>query len=397
MRPEDFEPNAPGRLVRTLTGFWTFEPNPLPPPLSLDLPLVRLISEAERALGELGGVGRMLPNPHLLIRPFVRREAILSSRIEGTVTRLDELLRFEAQPEEEGARPGDVEEVINYVRAMEYGLQRLGEGMPLCLRLIREIHERLLEGVRGGEKRPGDFRQCPVLIGRSGQSFEDARFVPPEHTALVPLLRDFERFLNDPGDLPVIAQLALTHYQFEALHPFMDGNGRVGRLLITLLLCERGGLAQPLLYLSAYLERHDREYKDHLLAVSQRGSWESWIAFFARGIAEQARDAIRRAGRLLDLRQSYRERMQEASQSSGVLRLVDELFAAPFVTMPGVARLLGVTHRAAKLNVEKLIAASILREAEPPRKTRRVYFAPEILALLSADAAPETPLSRPAE
>src|SRR5262249_52366397 len=148
---------------------------------------------------------------------------------------------------------------------------------------------------------------------------------------------------------------------------------------------------------SAYLERHDREYKDHLLAVSQRGSWENWIAFFARGIAEQARDAIRRAERLLDLRQSYRERMQEASQSSAVLRLVDELFAAPFVTMPGLARLLGLPHRAAKLNVEKLIAASILREAEPPRKTRRVYFAPEILALLSVDTAPESPPSRPAE
>jgi Fic family protein len=397
LRPDEFEPNAPGRLVRTPAGYWTFEPNPLPPPLSFDLSLVRLIAEAEHALGELGGIGRMLPNPHLLIRPFVRREAVLSSRIEGTVTRLDELLRFEAQPEDEGAHPGDVDEVINYVRAMEHGLRRLGEGMPLCLRLIREIHERLMEGVRGGEKRPGHFRECPVMIAHSGQTFADARFVPPAHTALDALLRDFERFLNDPGGLPVIAQLALTHYQFEALHPFMDGNGRVGRLLISLLLGARGELAQPLLYLSAYLERHDRAYKDHLLAVSRRGAWEEWIAFFARGVAEQARDAVRRAWGLLDLRQHYRERMQEASQSSGVLRLVDELFAAPFVTMPGVARLLGVTHRAAKLTVEKLLAASILREAEPPRKTRRVYFAPEILALLSADAAPAAPPPGPTE
>lgn len=236
-----------------------------------------------------------------------------------------------------------------------------------------------------------------MLIGRSGQSFDDARFVPPAHTGLDPLLRDFERFLNDPGDLPVIVQLALAHYQFEALHPFMDGNGRVGRLLITLLLCARGGLPQPLLYLSAYFERHDREYKDHLLAVSRHGAWEAWVAFVARGVAEQGRDAVRRAKELLDLRQRYRQRMQEASQSSAVLRLVDELFAAPFVTMPGVARLLAVTHRAAKLNVEKLVAASILREAEPPRKTRRVYFAPEILALLSTDAAPEAPAPRPAE
>jgi Fic family protein len=386
--PEDFSTDAPGRLVRSPTGYWTFEPSPLPPSLTFTAPLVRQIAEAERALGELGGLGRMLPNPHLLIRSFVRREAVLSSRIEGTVTRLDELLRFEAQAEEDSARAEDVAEVINYVEAMGYGLKRLSEGMPLCLRLIREIHQRLLEGVRGGDKRPGAFRHCPVLIGRKGQTFADARFVPPAHTALEPVLRDFERFLNTPGEIPVVVQLALMHYQFEAIHPFMDGNGRVGRLLVTLMLCERGGLSQPLLYLSAYLERHDQAYKDHLLAVSQRGAWEDWIAFFARGVAEQAADAVRRAWQLLDLRQRYRERMQQASQSSGVLRLVDELFAAPFVTMPGVARLLEVTHRAAKLNVEKLIDASILKEVEPPRKTKRVYFAPEILAMLNADFAP---------
>ncbi len=389
MRPEDFSPNAPGRLERAPEGHWAYLPAPLPPALTFDSRTVRYLAEAERALGELAGVGGMLPNPHLLTRPFARREAVLSSRIEGTVTRLDELLRYEAQPEPESSANEDVREVINYVQAMGHGLARLAEGLPLCLRLLREVHGRLMEGVRGGEKRPGEFRTCPVMIGRTGQTLADARFVPPPPASLDSQLRDFECFLNEPGDLPVVVQLALLHYQFETIHPFTDGNGRLGRLLITLVLCARGVLPHPLLYLSAYLEHHDREYQDHLLAVSQRGTWDEWIRFVARGVAEQAADAIRRARSMLELQRRYRERVQAVSQSSAVLRLVDELFAAPFVTMPGVSRLLEVTHRAAKLNVEKLVAAGILHEADPGRKTKRVYFAPEILALLGADAAPE--------
>src|SRR5262249_33484686 len=192
-----------------------------------DLALVRQLSDAAQALGELAGVGRRLPNPHLLIRPFLSREAVLSSRIEGTVTRLDQLFLFEAEADEL-VHPVDVGEVANYVRALESGLQRLSEGLPLCLRLLREVHERLLQGVRGENKRPGQFRNCGVMIRRGGQTWDDARFIPPTHDALEPLLRDFERFLNNPGDLPVVAQLALAHYQFETVHPFMDGNGRLG-------------------------------------------------------------------------------------------------------------------------------------------------------------------------
>jgi Fic family protein len=185
--------------------------------------------------------------------------------------------------------------------------------------------------------------------------------------------------------LPLVVQLALAHYQFEAIHPFMDGNGRIGRLLITLMLCERGCLPQPLLYLSAYLERHDARYKDHLLWVSQRGAWNEWIEFFASGVAEQATDAVARARRMLELQKTYRERMQRASQSSSVLVLVDHLFAAPFITIPGVAKLLSITHRAATQNVEKLVKHEILQETEPGKKTRRVFFAPEVLKLLSVD------------
>jgi Fic family protein len=385
LRPEDFAENAPGEVVRTPGGFWSFVPNPLPPVIQYPDSLVRQLADAERALGELAGVGRLLPNALLLTRPFLKREAVLSSRIEGTVTRLDQLLLFEAQPEGTVEDSADVREVLNYVHALEYGLNRLQQNMPLCLRLLREIHERLMHGVRGSEKRAGQFRNCPVLIGRHGQSYDEARFVPPHHSTLEPLLRDFEKFLNVREELPIVVQLALAHYQFEAIHPFMNGNGRIGRLLITLMLCERKVLSQPLLYLSAYLERNDAQYRDHLLYISQRGALNEWLAFFAVGVAEQARDAVLRARRLLELQKTYRERMQKASQSSRVLRIVDHLFEAPFVTIPGLARLLKVTHRAATLNVQRLVTKKVLRPLNPRQKTRRVFFAPEILALLNAD------------
>ncbi len=375
-------PNAPGRLIRSPQGYWTFEPTPLAPDLLFDLGLVRQLSEADRALGELAGVGRRLPNPHLLIRPFVRREAVLSSRIEGTVTRLDQLFLFESEADEV-AHPADVAEVANYVHALELGLQRLGEGLPLCWRLLREVHERLMQGVRGENKRPGQFRNCDVMIGRPGQSWDDARPVPPMHTALDPLLRDFERFLNDPGELPVVVQLALAHYQFETLHPFMDGNGRLGRLLITLMLCERRILPQPLLYLSAFLERRSQDYKDRMLEVSRRASWGDWVRFFAQGVAEQARDAVDRATRLLDLWQEYRVRVRQASQSSAALQLLDELFASPFLTIPRAAEVLGVTFPTAQSNMKKLEGLGIVQE-RTGRRRNRIYQAREVLGLLDA-------------
>ena len=388
MRREEFTPNAPGTLVRATEGHWTFEPAALPPPpesVGLDFRLACQLSDADKALGELAGVGRMLPNPHLLIRPFVRREAVLSSRIEGTVTRLDQLFLFEAEPEH-ASHPSDVTEVANYVHALEYGLERLKKGLPLCLRLIREVHEKLLKGVRGSEKGPGQFRRCGVAIGRQGQDQADARFVPPTHTALEPMLRNFEQFLNTPGDLPVVVQLALCHYQFETIHPFMDGNGRVGRLLITMMLCERGTLPQPLLYLSAFFERNEQEYKDCLLEVSHRGAWKEWIAFFARGVTEQARDAVRRTNRLLDLGKQYQRRVTEVARSAAALLLLDELFASPFITVSGAAAALHLTYPAAQNNVSKLVAAGILREMTG-RTTNRIYVADDILKLLDAPAA----------
>jgi Fic family protein len=385
LRQEDFAPNAPGRLVRSFQGHLTFLPSALPPLLVYDPALVGLLSEADLALGELAGVGRMLPNPHLLIRPFVRREAVLSSRIEGTITRLDQVFLFEAQPDELH-HAGDVEEVINHVHALELGLERLRTGSPLIWRLLREVHARLLQGVRGANLRPGEFRNCGVMIGRADQGFDDARFVPPCHTMLTPLLDDFERFINVERSLPIVVQLALAHYQFETIHPFMDGNGRLGRLLITLMLCERGRLPQPLLYLSAFFERHDQEYKDSLLEVSRRAAWNEWISFFARGVAEQSRDAASRAGHLLELGQQYRQRVAGTSHSANAVQLVDEIVASPFITVKRAAEALGVTFPTAQNAINRLVNAGILQEFTG-QKRNRVYRAREILTLL--DDPPE--------
>ncbi len=387
MRPEEFSPQAPGRIVRSVLGHWTFAPAPLPPALQPTLELMAQLSAADQALGELAGAGRRLVNPHLLIRPFIRREAVLSSRIEGTVTNLDQLFLFEAQPEELSL-PSDADEVRNYVLALEHGLQSVRSGYPFSLHLLREVHRILLTRVRGDEKKPGEVRDRPVLIGRT-YDFDAARFVPPCHTTLEPLLQDFVRFLRDERALPVIVQLALMHYQFETIHPFNDGNGRVGRLLITLMLCERQVLPLPLLYLSAFFEQHRDEYYDHLLNVSRQAAWNEWIGFFARGVTEQARDAITRVQRLQDLQASYRERTGALIRTAAPQRLVEELFASPYITVNHAAEVMDVSFKSAAQTVTTLADAGMLREITG-QKRNRIYRADEVLALLDA------PLSAPA-
>jgi Fic family protein len=390
--PEDFQPTAPGRVVRAVQGHWMFLPDPLPPTFTPNWTTVQRMTEAERALGELAGVGQQLPNPHLLIRPFISREAVLSSRIEGTQTRLDQLLLFEAEPEEL-RHPGDAQEVLNYVRATDFGLAQIRAGYPLNLGLIREVHRVLLDGVRGGEKRPGEVRDRGVLIGRAGQTYETARFVPPCHTALAPLLDDLVRFLREGRGLPVLAQLALAHYQFETIHPFNDGHGRVGRLLLTLMLCERGVLPEPLLSLSAFFEANRGEYYDGLLDVSRRGAWNDWLTYFAYGVAVQARDAATRARRLIALRQSYLHRAAEAVRAKAALRLVDELFASPFLTLRRATEVTGVAPKSAQNTIEKLVAAGLLREITGKLRNR-VYCADEILKLLDQPLAEEPAAGR---
>ncbi len=396
MRGSDFSEHAPGRLVKAVgpTGdYWAYVPHPLPPPLVYDAEMVEILSGADRALGELSGVGRTVPNPHLLIGPFLRREAVSSSRIEGTITDLRQLVLFEAAPKSgdvESDEWADRQEVLNYVTALEYGLARLAT-LPPSLRLIREVHERLMDGVRGGDKRPGLFRDRPNRIGRTGQTPRQARFVPPPVPEMLSALDALERFMNSSGSMPPVVELALIHYQFEAIHPFLDGNGRVGRLLISLLLCQRGWLSQPLLYLSDFFERHKAEYIDGLLGISQDGRWADWVKFFARGVREQALVASSRCKALMDLGTTYRKRLQEVAQSANPLHLLDLLFERPAITVNMAAERLNLTFQAAQNNIDKLVALGIVREATgKPRD--RIYLASEILSVLEgpdADGGPE--------
>lgn len=381
MHPDDFSDASPGQLVRLSGGARAYVPHPLPPALEFDLTTIGLLSNADQALGQLAGVGRMLPNPHLLIRPFLRREAVSSSRIEGTVAGLDQLLLFEVEPRT-AEDPADVQEIANYVVALEYGLARLAS-LPVSLRLIREVHERLMRGVRGGDQRPGEFRLVQNYIGQAGRGIESARFVPPPVTHLGQALDAFERFLGRPSDLPFLVQLALIHYQFEVIHPFADGNGRIGRLLIPLLLCERGYLPQPLLYLSDYFERFYDDYVGLMLRVSQTGDWLSWLGFFLQGVTTQAQDAMERATRLLALWQRYRQDLQQEGVSARVLLLVDDLFARPAITVASARERLGVTDRAARQIIGKLEDAGIVAEMTGKQRNR-VYLATGIYAVISS-------------
>jgi len=379
-----FTEEAPGKLVKIPEGVHAFVPNPLPPTIQIDAATADILSKASQAIGELKGTGAKLPNPYLLIRPFMRREAVLSSRIEGTFATPEELLLFEATPTEDPPR-NEIREVANYVRALGWGLKKLNE-LPVSHRLIKEAHHILLAGVRGEESCPGEFRNRQNFIGGSGQSIYEARFVPPPVEDMQAGMDDFEKYLHAKCDLPFLIRLPLIHYQFEALHPFVDGNGRVGRLLIVLLLAEREYLPEPLLYLSAYFDRNRDAYIDHLLRVSQAGMWLEWIRFFLQGIVEEAHDAIRRSQRLLALREELRGKVQMRRSSALLPKLVDELIAVPAITIPQARKILGVTYRSAQLNIKKLVDAGILKEVAG-RKRNRVYYAPSIISIIEADKA----------
>ena len=344
---------------------------------------INTLSRADQALGELKGIGQMLPNPNLLINPFIRREAVASSRIEGTVTDFEQLVLFEVGGNDR-ENFADGQEVSNHVLATQYGIERL-KTLPICLRLIREVHERLMRGVRGEDKTPGEFRKVQNMIGRQGQTPAQARFVPPPVEALKKTLDDLEQSIARPSGMPVLVDLALIHYQFETIHPFLDGNGRLGRLLINLLLCERKALTQPLLYLSSYLERNKDAYVDHLLNVSRTGEWEPWLAFFLEGVAIQARTAIDRSNELLNFRDECKSRWIKRSNSTLILQLIDLLFERPAVTISGVAEKFAVTFRAAQMNVEKLVSEGTLVEVTG-KDRNRIYLARDIIRIVNKDA-----------
>ena len=291
MRPEDFSCPDTGRLVPTPHGALAFVPAPPPPVITYDAELVIALSQADAALSELSGLGRFLPNPHLLMTPYVRREAVLSSRIEGTKADLAAIFQDEMAHRPHESEDADVVEVRNYVTALEYGVARLRE-LPLSLRLVREVHARLLEGVRGDQATPGEFRRSQNWIGIAGSTLATATYVPPPPTDMLDALAAWERFLHDETTFPVLIHCALMHEHFEAIHPFLDGNGRVGRVLITLFLIERGRLSLPLLYLSAYIESHRQEYYQLLQRVRTAGAWKPWLLFFLQAVTHMDHSAV---------------------------------------------------------------------------------------------------------
>lgn len=387
MQTTMFDTATGGRFVTSGSGpkaYRAFVPAPLPPVLPLDLDLFRALSDADRAVGELAGLGRSVVNPHLLIRPFVRREAVLSSRIEGTEADVLDVYAFEAEQQARpgAGRSGDAQEVHNYVVALEYGIARL-HTLPISLRLIRELHGHLMDGVRGGQAAPGEFRTVQNWIGPAGCETHEATYVPPPVPDMTEALGLLERYVHADDGHPPLVRLAFTHYQFEAIHPFLDGNGRVGRLLLVLMLVEQNLLPLPLLYLSAYFERHRQAYYDGLLGVSARGDWRGWVLFFLRGVAEQAADAVGRAKALQDLRDVWRERFTRTRTSSKMLEAVDLLFEQPVFTIPQVQERLGVAYNSARSYVDRLETSGLVIPFGD-RNYGRSFLAPAILDAITA-------------
>lgn len=366
-----------GRRTRCVGDYWAYVPGPLPPTLAWDGRLASALSSADRAIGRLAGEGRRLPNPHLLTRPFIRREAVLSSRIEGTQATLGELLAAEAGAAIERS-PADLREVGNYVVALEHGVERL-RTLPLSLRLVRELHEKLMRGVRADTATPGEFRRTQNWIGSPGCTLADAAYVPPPADELMGCLDAWESFLHDDS-LPPLVHAALVHSQFEAIHPFLDGNGRVGRLLITLLLVESGILPAPLLYLSAFFEATNSEYYARLLAVTQKGEWEEWLAYFLTGVALQAEDALGRIQRIDDLLLQWREEFAK-SQSRVPERAIELFVENPFWTVKKLSLRLDVAFTTAQRAIDRLAAAGIIA-LTGEAKRNRVYCARAILEIL---------------
>lgn len=366
-----------GRRIRCPGGYRAYVPAPLPPRIAWNERLAAALSAADRAISRLAGEGRRLPNPHLLIRPFVRREAVLSSRIEGTQATLGELLASEA-----GAAvarsPADLREVANYVVALEYGVERL-RTLPVSLRLVRDLHEKLMRGVRGDAATPGEFRRSQNWIGAPGSTLADATYVPPPPAELMGCLGPWEKFLHE-GSLPPLVHTAIAHAQFEAIHPFLDGNGRVGRLLITLLLVEKEVLPAPLLYLSAFFEATRRDYYARLLAVTEKGEWEEWLEYFFTGVAQQAEDALGRIRRVDDLLALWRGRLAKAP--SRLPEKAIELFVEnPYWSVNKLATRLDVAFTTAQRAIDRLESTGIVALASEARRNR-VYCARAILEIL---------------
>ncbi len=384
MTPEDFKTTAAGEVIQSRKGYWTFIPDPLPPSMRWSSSLISAVGTAERALGKLDSLASTLPSPHILVRPFVRREAVLSSRIEGTRASLNDIYIYDATQLSYLESTTDVREVHNYIKAMDYGIERQSS-LPVSLRLIREMHAVLMEGVRGEYLTPGEFRRSQNWIGPPGSTLESARFVPPPVDEMHKALDELEKFIHTSSDIPRLAQAAMIHYQFEAIHPFLDGNGRIGRLLIILLITERGLLSHPWLYLSAYFEAYRKEYYDHLLAVSQTGAWEAWLDFFLKGIHVQSEDAVAQIQLLQQTRHTYHELVKNERAADRLMQAIDVLLERPILSIRQLEGAMDIPYRSAQRYIEKLEQLGILREVTG-RTRNRVYQANVILSILEGEA-----------
>jgi Fic family protein len=377
----DIQQSTAGQVIKSPKGYNAFVPNSLPPAIEWNNQLVGTLSRADFVLGKLAREGSKLPNPHLLMRPFITREAVLSSKIEGTQATIGEILAHNAGVDVK-QNPDDLQEVQNYITALDFGLNRLSE-LPLPLRLIKEIHEQLMQGVRGSHATPGEFRKSQNWIGPPGCTLNTAKFVPPPVDQLIDCLGEFEKFLHD-RQLPPLIHIALCHYQFEAIHPFLDGNGRIGRLLVSLLLIEQKMLPAPLLYLSAFFEATRDEYYRQLFSVSSKGTWQDWLIYFLNGIAVQSEDALSRAERINDLLNKWK--LQVASAASSVpVDIVEHFAVNPYLTIKKIAEELGIAYSTAERGVRKLANENIIQQIGD-NKRDKVYCATEILSILEEPA-----------
>lgn len=381
-----------GRFITQPEGYAAFVPEPLPPdpPLAFDTDLLNLLESAVGELGRLDGVAKVIPDPDFFVSMYVRREAVLSSQIEGTQSTLEDLLELELESEHSDPY-SDVFDLINYVQAMNFGLDRI-KTLPLSLRLIREIHKELLRDGRGAKATPGEFRRTQNWIGPQGASIKQATFVPPSVPDMKKALHDFEGFLHADRRYPTLVEVGLAHAQFETIHPFLDGNGRVGRLLNTFLLVHRGILRQPLLYLSYYFKLHRTEYYDRLMAVRRSGDWEGWIQFFLRGVVQTAQEATETAERLFELRESHRRLILDKNLGQNGLLLLSNLFQRPLVNINLVASILGSTFPTASRLVSGFEELGLLREITGQKRSRMFRYEPYLALFhdtIGGDEKPE--------
>ena len=384
---ESINQGRAGNYVRQIGGYKAFVPQPLPPdpPIQLDKEMLQLLSQADRELGRLDGASEILPNVDLFVAMYVNKEAVLSSQIEGTQASLIDVLAFEANaaiPD----NPQDIEEVINYIAALNYGLQRLNT-LPLSLRLIREIHGLLMQGVRGADRNPGEFRTSQNWIGHHGGTIQTARFIPPSPADMNGALSKLETFIHAEKAMPVLLKVGLVHAQFETIHPFLDGNGRIGRLLITFILCHEDILRKPLLYLSHFFKVNRAQYYEYLQRIRDEGDWEGWLKFFLRGVYEVAQEATATARNIVQLRENHRNIIAtHLSRLSGTSQLLEHLYQRPVITINSAAKVTGLSYANANRLVDRFLQHGLLRQMDTYQRNRRFIYA-DYLAMFSDEGA----------